>query len=92
MRSTSINLNYLNDVDLLQTVERMTQESDQQKLKKIFSFSPETRLKDLGLNRENIDNVLDRLNEHFNISIKGVDREEIIVVQDLITAVYLQLR
>ena len=50
------------------------------------------RLRDIGFSRKLIREALKELEDVFDIKISGVDREEIITVGDLVTAVYLQTR
>lgn len=50
------------------------------------------RLKERGYSKKDIHKILDDLEEKFQIIISGVDREEIITIGDLVTAVYLQTR
>lgn len=50
------------------------------------------RLKEIGYTKRDIRKILNDLERKFQIKISGVDREEIITIGDLVTAVYLQTR
>ncbi len=65
--------------------------SSQDLFQKVFNSKPETKLLSLGIKTKEKDFILEDLEEIFNVKISGINREEIITVQDLLTAVYLQL-
>ncbi len=77
---------------LLRVMRNNAKRSSQDLFRKIFESFPETHLSSLGVKKKEKNLILKDLENIFGISIRGVDREEIITVQDLLTAVYLQLR
>ena len=67
-----------------------TTHSPQNEFNKIILFNPETSLLNIGINDIIKNLIILDLEDNFRIKISGVDREEIISVQDLLTAIFLQ--
>jgi hypothetical protein len=65
--------------------------SSQDLFQKVLNSKPETKLLSLGIKTKEKDLILEDLEEIFKVKISGVNREEIITVQDLLTAVFLQI-
>jgi len=66
--------------------------SQKNELNSTIPFEYNERLKEIGYSKKGIHEILDDLEKKFRIKISGIDREEIITIGDLITAVYLQTR
>ncbi len=76
---------------LLRVMRIKTQFSSQDSFQRILESPSETRLSSLGIKKKEKNLILKDLENIFGIKISGIDKEEIITKQDLLTAVYLQL-
>lgn len=82
-----------NDVNLKKITRSASQGyANQNELNSTIPFGYNERLKEIGYSKKDIHKILDDLEKKFRIKISGIDREEIITIGDLVTAVYLQTR
>jgi hypothetical protein len=85
MRTTIFYDRICNQIKVVRTTH-----APQSEFNKIILFNPEESLLDIGINNIIKNLIILDLEDNFRIKISGVDREEIISVQDLLTAIFLQ--